>query len=116
MSQTERATALGWFLSGTLIGPAFGPLIGGIIVTFQSWRVIFWLQSALAGTAFILVIFLLPETIHYKKSSQLHGLTKAQYASTLWSWINPTRVIVLYRYPNLLAAVGTIPTLSKFVD
>lgn len=23
-----RATALGWFLSGTLIGPAFGPFIG----------------------------------------------------------------------------------------
>ena len=23
-----RATALGWFLSGTLIGPAFGPFMG----------------------------------------------------------------------------------------
>jgi len=23
-----RATALGWFLSGTLIGPAFGPFLG----------------------------------------------------------------------------------------
>jgi MFS family permease len=41
---TERATALGWFLSGTLIGPALGPFIGGIIVTFRSWRDIFWLQ------------------------------------------------------------------------
>ncbi|KAL1835178.1 hypothetical protein VTK73DRAFT_6099 [Phialemonium thermophilum] len=44
---TERATAMGWFLSGTLIGPAFGPFVGGIIVTYRSWRVIFWLQSAL---------------------------------------------------------------------
>jgi MFS family permease len=34
---TERATALGWFLSGTLIGPAFGPFIGGIIVTYTTW-------------------------------------------------------------------------------
>jgi MFS family permease len=25
---TARATALSWFLSGTLIGPAFGPFIG----------------------------------------------------------------------------------------
>lgn len=33
----DRATALGWFLSGTLIGPAFGPFIGGIIVTYASW-------------------------------------------------------------------------------
>lgn len=34
---TERATALGWFLSGTLIGPAFGPFLGGIIVTYTTW-------------------------------------------------------------------------------
>lgn len=34
---TTRATALSWFLSGTLIGPAFGPFIGGIIVTYRSW-------------------------------------------------------------------------------
>jgi MFS family permease len=45
---TERATAMGWFLSGTLIGPALGPFIGGIIVTFRSWRVIFYFQTALA--------------------------------------------------------------------
>ncbi len=25
---TERATAMGWYLSGTLIGPALGPFIG----------------------------------------------------------------------------------------
>jgi len=42
---TERATAMGWFLSGTLIGPAFGPFIGGVIVTFKSWRMIFYLQG-----------------------------------------------------------------------
>lgn len=27
---TARATALGWFFSGTLIGPAFGPVLGGV--------------------------------------------------------------------------------------
>jgi MFS family permease len=32
---TERATALSWFLSGTLIGPAFGPFLGvGYFVSF----------------------------------------------------------------------------------
>ncbi|KAI9815799.1 MAG: hypothetical protein M1827_002195 [Pycnora praestabilis] len=89
---TERATAMGWFLSGTLIGPAFGPFIGGIIVTFKSWRVIFWLQSGLGGLATVLVFFLLPETIHYKRCQDLDGLKRKERAYKIWQWTNPWRV------------------------
>ncbi|KAI1071217.1 hypothetical protein LB507_009710 [Fusarium sp. FIESC RH6] len=32
---TERGAAMGWFLTGTLVGPAFGPFLGGIIVTYR---------------------------------------------------------------------------------
>ncbi|KAG9675562.1 MFS general substrate transporter, partial [Aureobasidium melanogenum] len=99
---TERATALSWFFSGTLIGPALGPLLGGIIVTYKSWRDIFWLQTGLAVFATVLCCFFLPETIHYKKSVELEGLKKSEQAKKLWSWTNPLRVIRLYRYPNLL--------------
>jgi MFS family permease len=100
--QTERGAALGVFLSGTLIGPALGPFIGGIIVTFGSWRNIFWLQTALAGTATLLTYFLLPETIHYKRSEELQGLDRKKKLGMMWIWLNPLRVIKLYRYPNLL--------------
>ncbi|KAF2710917.1 MFS general substrate transporter [Pleomassaria siparia CBS 279.74] len=99
---TERGTALGWFLSGTLIGPALGPFFGGIIVTFRSWRDIFWMQAALAGTAVLLVLFLLPETIHYKKAEELEGLPRGKKARQMWQWLNPYRVVALFRYPNLL--------------
>ena len=71
---TERATALGWFLSGTLIGPAFGPFLGGIIVTYVSWRVIFWLPTALGGFATASVLIGLPETIHRKRSEDMKGM------------------------------------------
>ncbi|EDU46868.1 conserved hypothetical protein [Pyrenophora tritici-repentis Pt-1C-BFP] len=99
---TERATALGWFLSGTLIGPALGPFIGGIIVTFRSWRDIFWLQTALAGTATLLCFFLQPETIHNKRADELEGLPAKERAHKMWQWLNPFRIIMLYRYPNIL--------------
>ncbi|KAH8671356.1 major facilitator superfamily domain-containing protein [Xylariales sp. PMI_506] len=98
---TERATALGWFLSGTLTGPAFGPFLGGIIVTYTSWRVIFWLQTALAGVACIGSYFILPETIYHKKMDDLAGYSGKEKTKVLWSMINPWRVIRLYRYPNL---------------
>jgi MFS family permease len=79
-----------------------GPLLGGILVSFASWREIFWLQTGLAVVATLLCCFFLPETIHYKKSVELEGLKRSEQAKKLWSWTNPVRVIKLYRYPNLL--------------
>jgi multidrug resistance protein len=101
----ERGTAYGFFLSGTLIGPALGPLIAGVIVTYVSWRNIFWLQVALAGVATIAVILLIPETIHRARKEELVGLSRKEKARKLWSWGNPVRVLWLFRYPNL-AIVG----------
>lgn len=102
---TERATALGWFLSGTLIGPAFGPFIGGIIVTYRSWRDIFWLQTALGGLATVLVIFFLPETIPEKKIEELREMAPKERTWKVMHWISPFRVgILLFTYPNLLIA------------
>ncbi|KAI2640119.1 major facilitator superfamily domain-containing protein [Xylaria nigripes] len=99
---TERGTATGWFMSGTLIGPAFGPFLGGLIVTYTSWRVIFWLQSGLAGVATIGVYFLMPETIFHKKISDLEGYTGVAKARALLPLLSPWRIIKLFEYPNFL--------------
>ncbi|KAJ5208902.1 hypothetical protein N7449_003281 [Penicillium cf. viridicatum] len=97
-----RATALGWFLSGTLIGPAFGPFIGGVIVTFRSWRVIFWLQAALGGCGTLLVFFFFPETYPHLTKDDMTDKTTWQKAKYLWHRISPLQVaIMLFKYPNL---------------
>lgn len=83
-----------------------GPFIGGIIVTYRSWRDIFWLQTALAGTAVVLCFFAQPETIHVRRSTELEGLRPAEKAQKMWEWLNPFRVLRLYRYPNLLLVVS----------
>ncbi|POS70685.1 hypothetical protein DHEL01_v210921 [Diaporthe helianthi] len=102
---TERATAMGWFLSGTLVGPAIGPFIGGIIVTYTDWTVIFWLQAGLALVAALGTFFLLPETIHHKKYDDLEGLSKKRKAQVLANMVNPWRVLKLFLlYPNLILA------------
>ncbi|XXH03932.1 hypothetical protein Hte_010340 [Hypoxylon texense] len=98
---TERGTATGWFLSGTLVGPALGPFIGGIIVTYTSWRAIFWLQTGLAGAAAAGSYLLLPETIYHKKIDDLAGYGGAAKARVLLAMIHPWRVVRLWEYPNL---------------
>ncbi|KAI2716666.1 hypothetical protein CBS147354_6934 [Penicillium roqueforti] len=97
-----RATALGWFLSGTLVGPAFGPFIGGVIVTFRSWRAIFWLQAALGGCGTLLVFFFFPETYPNLTKGDIADKTTWQRAKYLWHRISPLQVaIMLFKYPNL---------------
>lgn len=85
-----------------LVGPALGPFISGVIVTYTSWRVIFWLQTALAGVALVGVIFILPETKYHRKWESLAGYSGKRKARTLCDMVNPWRVIRLWQYPNLL--------------
>ncbi|PNY27701.1 transporter AQR1 [Tolypocladium capitatum] len=99
---TERGTAIGWFLSGTLIGPALGPFLGGIVVTYSSWRSIFWLQTALAGTGVLGVFFLVPETIHRKKIFDLNGYSRRGKIKALLGMTNPIRPLRLFRYWSLV--------------
>lgn len=102
---TARATAVGWFALATVIGPAFGPFIGGVIITFRSWTVIFWLQAALGGLATFLLVVLLPETMPERKFDSLRqrATTRKDQILLILSWMSPERVVVLlFTYPNLL--------------
>ena len=100
----ERSTALGWFLSGSLIGPTIGPVLGGILTEYRGWRTIFWLQTALAALATILLVLLFPETSHHKKFTDIKKLGPAEKTKTFLRQLSPHRVVTLFRLPNLLVA------------
>ncbi|KAH8885358.1 MFS general substrate transporter [Thozetella sp. PMI_491] len=108
---TGRATALGWLASGTLVGPALGPFIGGVIVTYTSWRVIFWLQTGLTGLACLGGFFLLPETIHRKKARDMADMSRAQRARVIWKMLQPWNVLRHFKYPNMIFAAAASSSL-----
>ncbi|KAK7230014.1 hypothetical protein V2G26_002184 [Clonostachys chloroleuca] len=86
----ERGTSLSWFALGTMFGPAFGPLLGGIVVTYSPWRTIFWVQTALAALALLQAIYTLHETLQHPR---------------YWKWSNPRTVFKIFTEKNLLCVI-----------
>ncbi|KAK9312867.1 major facilitator superfamily domain-containing protein [Lipomyces starkeyi] len=60
MSNLSYGLAL-WSVSAVL-GPVMGPFLGSIFAQIKGWRWTFWSLSWISGLAFMVLLFLLPET------------------------------------------------------
>jgi MFS family permease len=103
----KRGTAMGYYLSGTVIGPALGPFVSGLIINWRPWPDVFWLTVALGGVALLLCIFVLPETSHHR----IHDDLRKKSGRFVVVWVNPLRPLSLFIYPNI-ALTGLV---SSFV-
>src|SRR5215510_2338523 len=56
----QRGMALGFALMGWSIGPAFGPFMGGNLLEFASWRVVYAATLPLCGVGLLLSWWKLP--------------------------------------------------------
>ncbi|PLB50373.1 putative MFS transporter [Aspergillus steynii IBT 23096] len=116
-----RGTAVGFFMAGTVTGPAIGPCIGGIIVTFASWRNIYWLQVAMTGFGLILSLLFVPELKSQGKAESTTDEKTDQEpekpkhsALSVIRMFNPIHIVRLLIYPNILLADLTCGLLSTF--
>ena len=57
-----RADALGVWAAVSGLALALGPVIGGFLVGFSSWRAIFWFNLGFGVVAFVLAAVAVPET------------------------------------------------------
>lgn len=56
---TERAGAMSLLMIPLLLGPAFGPVLGGYLATNFSWNTIFTINLPIGVVAFVLALFVL---------------------------------------------------------
>lgn len=52
----ERGTFMSIFQAGAMIGPAFGPLLGGVFASTLGWRSIFWFLTIATGVILVPLI------------------------------------------------------------
>ncbi|KAF9184113.1 hypothetical protein BGZ51_003551 [Haplosporangium sp. Z 767] len=76
----ERGKAFGLYYLGPLIAPMIGPIIGGVIADRAGWRTTMWFLLGTAVVAFLMVLFLLPET--YRHSIDVATATTDEIAVT----------------------------------
>lgn len=76
-SRTRAAQMLSTLILMMAIAPIAGPLIGGQIILFASWHVIFWLLAVI-GVLMFITLFWLPETLPEEKrvKASLGGVFK----------------------------------------
>lgn len=58
----ERGVPMAAFSAAPFVGPAIGPLVGGFLSDAKGWRSLYWIQLVLAGVAWALITFTVPET------------------------------------------------------
>ncbi|KAK2805833.1 hypothetical protein FQN51_008607 [Onygenales sp. PD_10] len=61
-TSAQRGSYIGWATAGSLMGPALGPVIGGLLSQYLGWRSIFWFLVIFAGVFMAQFAILFPET------------------------------------------------------
>lgn len=61
-STAERGSYIGIVGVGTMMGPALGPVIGGILAQFLGWRSIFWFLVIISALFLVPFVLTVPET------------------------------------------------------
>ena len=64
-STAERGIYMGFVVSGTMVGPAFGPFLGGVLSQFLGWRWIFWFLVILIAAFLVPFLVAFPETARH---------------------------------------------------
>jgi len=101
----QRGKALGLFVSMSSVFLAIGPLVGGSLTQYFSWRYIFWVNIPVAAIGLILAWAIVP---HFKKIPQSFdwfgfitlgtGVTSIMVAimqTPIWGWKSPLTLFLL---------------------
>ena len=84
VTSAHRGSYISYVSLGSVIGPSFGPAIGGLLSHYLKWQALFWFLTILSGVTFFIILFFLPETCRMVVGS---GSTPApKWDLSLWQY------------------------------
>lgn len=82
-TRAERGKWVAYAGMGIMLGPALGPLIGGLLDAYLGWPSIFWFLAIFSGTMLLAVLCFLPETCRAVVGNG--SVPPQKWNRTLWS-------------------------------
>ncbi|OAQ33942.1 MFS general substrate transporter [Linnemannia elongata AG-77] len=105
---SERGSAFGLYYLGPLVAPMIGPIIGGVISDRVGWRSTMWLLLGTAVIAFLMVLFILPETYRHR-IDEVKPTAEHEPAGT----ISRSHIHSTHSDPTLEAATTTLEPIDN---
>jgi EmrB/QacA subfamily drug resistance transporter len=103
--------AMAWVLMPTMVAPILGPLVGGFLVTYFSWRWIFYINIPIGIAGFVAALVLFPDHRHERTEAfDTLGLAVSALALSCFviglELLNWGAVDRVYGFLLLAAAIG----------
>ncbi|KAF8583162.1 MFS general substrate transporter [Ramaria rubella] len=107
----ERGAAMGVLFGTLVLAPAISPLVGGLMATYSSWRVMQIILFAMGFVAFLSIVLFFPETSHpgsrgMDKRLALEEATGLGCNAKARGWglvfLNPFTQLAILRGPTIL--------------
>jgi MFS family permease len=79
--RSDLVSAMNWMTIPAMIGPTVGPIVGGFLTTYLSWRAIFYLNLPIGVLGVVLALWLIEDF----RAPARRGLTCAAFSSPGWA-------------------------------
>ncbi|THV73691.1 MFS general substrate transporter [Aureobasidium pullulans] len=89
-TRAERGKWVAYASMGIMLGPAIGPLVGGLLDTYMGWPAIFWFLAIFAGVMLMVTLTYLPETCRTVVGNG--SVPPQKWNRTLWSFLRKKEV------------------------
>ncbi|KAJ9054839.1 Dityrosine transporter 1 [Entomophthora muscae] len=109
----ERGTAVGLYSMGPLLGQLLGPIIGGVVTHYASWKHIFFSLAGMGALSVLSILIFLPETLVSKKPSPLKSTNRFPFVIRVGKLPNPFGSLGFLLYAKVL--LPTLYTVVLFV-
>ncbi|EFI27249.1 hypothetical protein CC1G_15077 [Coprinopsis cinerea okayama7 len=78
----ERGTKMGMYYMAPLLGPALGPIFGGVLTSGFNWRAIFWFLTIVSGTSTVSFVLFFKDTFRRERSLVYQNALKKNASQT----------------------------------
>ncbi|KAH0422972.1 major facilitator superfamily transporter [Colletotrichum camelliae] len=100
---TSRGLAVGLFLGSSVAANSLAPMIGGVIVSYTTWRIIYVVQAGMAFSGLMLGYLFIPNTAGVKNQEAKCGSSDNYIIGALRKF-SPLDVFRLFKNPNIIMA------------